>query len=123
MARFTDRVLQTQIKEFVGCKKAGLKNETIGAATGLEACVVSVAIDARGKLSQAQAKLAAIVSSRCAGVNLAAAFPGACAVSGNLATCAAERGACQFCLMLNAMDSLAEDCDLYDDALANGSCF
>ncbi len=123
VARFTDRVLQTQIKEFVGCKKAGLKNETIGAATGLEACVVSVAIDARGKLSQAQAKLAAIVSSRCAGVNLAAAFPGACAVSGNLATCAAERSACQFCLMLNAMDSLAEDCDLYDDALANGSCF
>jgi hypothetical protein len=53
---------------------------------------------------------------------MSTAFPGACAARADFAACADERMECRICRMFNTMDGLTEDCDLFDDGVANASC-
>ncbi len=67
-------------------------------------------------------KLADDLSQRCAGVNLAAAFPGACSVAGDLAACVDRAVSCRFCLAVNAADDIDASCDELDNGLLDASC-
>jgi hypothetical protein len=71
----------------------------------------------RSRLSQARLK-------SCSEVDLSAAFPGVCAaIAGDdFDACLIARAACRTCLLFDAADALAEDCDLFDDAAADSSC-
>jgi hypothetical protein len=57
------------------------------------------------------------------GVALDQAFPG-CGVANDaaLGACLDERIRCRACLLLNAADGLARDCDVFDDGTADASC-
>jgi len=122
VVKFYDKVVQARMKEFLRCKKSGLKADTIVNQATLDPCFDVVLADEKAKILKATSKFAGRVTSKCAGVDLDSAFPGACIGAGSFATCVDERGMCRFCLMLNAMDDLARDCDVFDDTLANGSC-
>ena len=60
---------------------------------------------------------------RCAETDLPEAFPG-CDTNdpGELAACLDRLVECRFCGAVNVVDGLDRDCDLFDDAMANGSC-
>jgi hypothetical protein len=80
--------------------------------------------DPKGGVSRLFAALDAGAAKRCAGVDLAAAFPG-CAPADlpALGACAERAVRCRFCRQLNAFDALAADCDTFDDADgANTTC-
>ena len=57
------------------------------------------------------------------GAALSALFPGRCAAgsAGELSDCAEAAARCRFC-QLEEFDTLALDCDGFDDAATNGSC-
>jgi hypothetical protein len=115
----------TQVAEFNRCKKTAL---TKGGAIRSDDLASCLAVDPRGRVAKRcdplSGSLAAkILPKTCGGVGLAAAFPG-CGTDdpGELASCADEAGACQVCLGLNEADGISEDCDLFDDGVANESC-
>jgi cysteine-rich repeat protein len=82
-----------------------------------------VQADARGKIGKKEAAVASTVTKRCGAVALATAFPGcAPADAAALASCASAAARCRFCRAFDAYDGLAMDCDVLDDANANGSC-
>ncbi|MFP6665302.1 MAG: DUF4215 domain-containing protein, partial [Deltaproteobacteria bacterium] len=56
MLKSTEKVLQTQLKEFVKCKKLALKHKTspVLSAVGLESCMAAIADDAKGKIEKAR---------------------------------------------------------------------
>ena len=69
-------------------------------------------------------KLDRKLSKKC-GPYLVASFPGACGAAADttaFATCVDRLVECRVCRMLNATDALAEDCDLFDDAILNSTC-
>ncbi len=115
-----EKVAATKLKVFLKCKKAGLKAGTIFSQATLEACFDTVAAD--GSVAKAVAKLGPTITKKCPGVNIAAAFPGVCASAIDFPACVDTRVECRACLMLDAMDGLGRDCDLFDDGVANGSC-
>ncbi len=73
-------------------------------------------------------KLSSKIQKKCvdAGVSLNAAFPGSDPNGTNdpaaLLAWIEEMVECEVCLLVNAVDGLARDCDLFDDGLLNGSC-
>jgi cysteine-rich repeat protein len=118
-------------KAVEACLKTGLKEGTILAPAGFEACYQSILTDSRGKVAKAVALVSAQLSSKCPAGSLSLMFPGLtpiCAVYGagsdaaGLAACSRDRLECRTCLMFNAAFGLHRDCDQFDDALANGSC-
>jgi hypothetical protein len=126
----SERLAAAKLKVFVRCKKRGLKGKTtpqIINAAGIEGCLIdpdysgSVASDPRGKISRRFEKLEKLVTFKCAGVDLATAFPGACNDAEDFASCVDERVDGRVCLLLNAVDNLNLDCDLFDDGEPNGS--
>lgn len=118
VVRAYERVASAKVKAFAGCKKSRLKDGTISDATSLEACL---GFDLGGRIFKAIQKLADTVARRCQGIDLAAAFPGGCPPL-DFATCVDQRVECRVCLMLNAMDAMNADCDLFDDGVPNGTC-
>ncbi len=59
----------------------------------------------------------------CGAADLMGAFPGCGTVDpGALGLCLDARVECRVCLLLNTVDLLCMDCDLFDDGLLNGSC-
>jgi hypothetical protein len=143
------KLVSTKLKEFIKCKKFALKEGkspfTSGAASAadLEACVDdagtagSIAADTKSKILRKADKLAKDAFKKCEDassgpVDIATAFPGACAgadasggetlATNDFAQCIDERAECRVCLMLNDIDGLDVDCDSFDDGLANGSC-
>ena len=59
----------------------------------------------------------------CGTVDLSATFPGCgTADPGELASCLGEAVACRVCLGLSKADGLGEDCDVFDDGVANANC-
>jgi hypothetical protein len=128
-----------KLTAFVDCKRAALE---AGASAGadLEACLLgspeSVEDDPRGKIAKRREKLAKVLDRKCAAagrqpVDTDGAFPGQCAgidatgerfASNSLAQCLDRTVGCRVCRLLNAVDGLSLDCDLFDDAVANSTC-
>ncbi len=107
---------------FLVCKKDGLLGNTIRSQAALEGCVEGILGDTSGKLNRVENRIAKALTGPCAGVDLAAAFPGACAAAPDPGACVIARAACRSCLTLNAIDALAADCDSFDDGVLNTSC-
>lgn len=79
--------------------------------------------DPKGGVSKLSAALGSAAAKRCAGVDLAAAFPGCAAADvPALASCATRAARCRFCRELAAYDALALDCDAFDDGEDDASC-
>lgn len=109
-------------REFNYCKTNRLRIDTIRSGASLQDCLAQVLADPRGKIAKRLARLDAVVADYCGGTDLAAAFPGACSARADLVACLEEQVDCHLCRMLNVVDALQEDCDLYDDGATNGSC-
>lgn len=128
-----EKLGDAKLKEFVNCKKAALKAGA-NSATALSDCVSnagtpgSIAADTKGKIAKAAGKINADVVKSCdtPGVT-ATAFPGDCTgLTGSslptLGACLDARTECRVCQIINQMDGLSVDCDLFDDGIANTSC-
>jgi hypothetical protein len=115
-----EKLIATKWKTYLKCKKTALATATD--ATALAACAASVQADA--KVTGTITKLGADIGKNCSAVTIATAFPGSCSASTamNLNTCLDQRAECRFCEALNSIDGLGINCDLFDDATANGSC-
>jgi len=123
VARAYEKFVATRFKEFVACKKRGLKDGTITGASSLEVCVIA---DPKGKVQRARDKILATIAKRCDSTGLAAAFPGECQVeagdAAELSECIARRSDCHACHVLNEIDSIFHNCDLSDNGVIEGSC-
>ena len=121
-----DKIAQTKLKIFGRCKKDGLRNGSIGSSASLGACLDDVLLDAQdpgGKVAKAISKLVGKVDKSCSTVDTDLAFPGQCVGEPDFALCADRIVECRVCRMLVDMDALElTDCDVFDDAVANGSC-
>ncbi len=122
VVKSTNQLLTTALGLYRGCKQAGLKGGTITSSATLDACIDAIATDGAGKIGKAIVKLGKLVATKCEGVTLAAAFPGACGMAPDLAACLALRARCETCQMAATADALARSCDVFDDGLANNSC-
>jgi hypothetical protein len=101
------KILKRAPAAFTKCKKRGLK-DSIRSSDQLAECMRAVAND--------ECQLQIPVSTL---------FPGVCGqdpTTSVMEQCISENTLCQVCGLLNAADELDQDCDLFDDALANGSC-
>jgi hypothetical protein len=115
-----EKLAATKIKEFLKCKKQALKGGATSSAA-LADCVAnagtvgSIAADTKEKIAKKQAKLEDDILAKCAGTS--AAFPGVCGlqVGTALATCVDQRVECRVCQIINEMDGLSVNCDLFDD--------
>ena len=75
------------------------------------------------KVAKAISKLVGKVDKSCSTVDTDLAFPGQCVGEPDFALCADRVVECRVCRMLVDMDALElTDCDVFDDAVANGSC-
>lgn len=119
VARFP---FKARVRQFADCKDIGMSEATIVDAAGLTGCFATVTADALGGIAKSLARLTRTVTGKCSGVDLDATFPGACVGAPDFATCVDAAASCRFCLMVNTIDGLAEDCDLYDNTVADGSC-
>jgi hypothetical protein len=114
-------------KAFRGCKRDNFT--TIIGDVVLKTTCLEPQPDSKQKIAKREAKLEDTVQKKCIdkGVTgLGAVFPGACSAVADTAVgaCAADRAACRFCRSANRADAILppENCDLFDDALANTSC-
>jgi hypothetical protein len=114
-----EKITSTKLMEFLKCKKKGLKNRSIVSGANLEACL---GVDPSGRVDKAVAKLSADLTKKCAGVDLAAAFPGECSAATHFTTCVDQRVECRACRMMNAVDGLSRSCDVFDDGVLNATC-
>ena len=122
------KCLQTREKEFLKCAKSGLKDGTIDDIGDLASCYDGTdpakiqkkcaGIPGQGMQKDVQ-KCDATVDDR----TLSAMFPG-CGVDdvASVTTCLDDAARCRFCQAANAATGASRDCDLFDDAAANGSC-
>ena len=119
-----EKLVATKVKTFLKCKKTGLKDGSITSAATLETCFDAIVSDPKGKVGKAKTKLAATFTKKCPSpaVDLDAAFPGNCVGASPFSDCVDAAAECRVCLMLDAMDGLARDCDIFDDGIANLSC-
>jgi hypothetical protein len=91
------------------------------AAGDLLPCVQST----RKAAAKARKRLTAVARRKCRGVDLAAAFPGACGTETStiaVGRCMGERALCRACRAANAMNALDADCDALDDGAGDDSC-
>ncbi len=103
---------------------AGKGTAQVFSSTGLEASLLGeLQGDPEGKAAKKRSQLSSGVTKRCAGVDLAATFPGCAPADADaLVTCATDSAECHFCQAFDAFDALAIDCDDFDDGTANASC-
>ncbi len=117
---------------FNKCKKQGLKRGFVTNATELETACLGIGANQPDPTGGSIEKLcvdspAAQIQTRCIGrgVTLPQAFPG-CATatdSAALAVCIDTHIRCRVCNLLNTVDGLARDCDVFDDGNdTNQSC-
>ena len=125
------KLTDTKLSEFIKCKKTVLKNGANSSAA-LQGCVDdagtagSIAADTKGKIAKSLVKLGTDITKKCdtPGVTTTS-FPGTCTgMSGSaLAQCLDRLVECRVCQAINDMDALFVNCDVFDDAVANGTCF
>ena len=120
-----------RINSFNKCKKEGLKRGFVASSVDLQTTCLgngSSQPDPTGGKIQATCvdATARKAESSCVsrGVAVNQAFPGCNATtSAGLAQCADERMKCRICNLLNDVDGMTRDCDLFDDNNdANESC-
>jgi cysteine-rich repeat protein len=118
-----------RVREFLKCQKKGLRAGTIANAETLASVCLGTGAetqpDTRGTIaSKCGTKVAAAITRHCSGSDLTQVFTPCGAPDGSgLATCLDNESACQLCLLLNEIDGLERDCDLFDDGDGiNGSC-
>jgi cysteine-rich repeat protein len=117
-----EKLAATRWKEFLRCKKAGLKDGSIVDETGVEDCLFG---DSKGKIGKAVDKIEGTIVKKCAGLTFSEVIPGSCkSKSGSTAQadCIAALAECRVCRAVNAVDGVNTDCDLQDDGVANLSC-
>lgn len=123
VSKSLEKYASTFVKDFVSCKKGGLKDGSISGSAGLEACVGA---DSKGKVAGAAGKLTDTITKKCADVTLASAFSGECSGSAGsaaaLGACLVTAADCRMCELLNDFDALSVPCDSFDDGVLNGSC-
>jgi cysteine-rich repeat protein len=117
---WAEKLLQTKVKAFVRCKKAGLAAGTVSSAETLSAC-----LDAAK--SVANTKIAKLVSA--AGKAAAKSCPyssylRACSDQSpaGIAACMDRVADCRACKLAGGIDGTTTDCDTFDDGAANDSC-
>jgi cysteine-rich repeat protein len=123
------RCEDTRLKEFLRCKKAAMKSGTVtDEATLRDVCLGTSGEQPDPKARIARSCDAAIVNAVNActddGVSLTQAFP-ACndGSASGLASCLGERMRCRTCNLLNDVDGITKDCDVFDDGDdGNQSC-
>jgi cysteine-rich repeat protein len=118
-----------RVREFLKCQKLGLTSGAVTDAATLTANCLGVGggsqPDPKGRIAaDCGTAIDAVVTQRCGSTNLANAFAPCNPTDASDATsCLNRDSACQLCLLLNQVDGLARDCDLFDDGnSANGSC-
>lgn len=124
-----EKIAATKLKEFLKCKKQALKGGANSAAA-LIACVNdggtvgSIAADSKGKIQKKVDKLGADIGDKCDAPGVTGAFPGDCTgQSGSaLRDCLDAQVECRVCQIINDMDGLFINCDLFDDGNPNESC-
>lgn len=117
------------IKAHRSCKKNAMKAGSVTSSATLDAeCGNFAQIDAGGKalakLNKANSDTAAACGA--ATSTLPTLFPGleagCTSTAAALGLCVVRESRCAACLILNEADGQSMDCDLFDDAVANGSC-
>jgi cysteine-rich repeat protein len=124
VVKSVERCQAATLKEFNKCKKAGLRDDTVLAPGDLELCMDD---DPGGKIASACdptfGEILLTLHKRCGAVDLYNAFPGCSAYSpSDLAVCLDAIVSCRVCHALNEADALDQDCDLFDNGLADASC-
>jgi hypothetical protein len=121
VAKRLAKLVNVRLRAMEACVAAGLAGGTITDAAGLTACHGA---DPTGKVVRTAVKAAAAIGKQCMGVDLAAAFPGACAgeTAATLAQCVDARVACDTCRALNAANATAAVCHRFTDGIASFYC-
>jgi cysteine-rich repeat protein len=118
----------TRLKEFLKCKKKGLKSGQIVDAASLAATCLGTLNnpqpdDSNRIALQCVTKIADTAAAHCSDTDIQQAFDGCNAADpSSLGSCLSSESACQVCRLLNDVDSMARDCDAMDDGADNGSC-
>jgi len=122
VAKLAKKCQDAKLKEFLACKRSGLKDASIHDLLTLAACMGE---DPRGKIEKVcGSKFIDKIKKKC-GSDYVSLFPGSCSSEATLtefATCVEVRVECRVCLGLNAADHLARNCDDFDDGNLNASC-
>lgn len=121
VARAIGTLEMARLRAFNACSAAGLVDGSIDAAEKLEACIYG---DAKGTVARARDQAEGRVRQRCAGVGIAAAFPGDCAAAplDQLFPCAQQRADCDVCSSLNGADRLSHGCHQFQNGVATTYC-
>ncbi len=122
--------LDARLSGFNRCKKEGLKRGFVRTNQELQDTCLGTGVQqpdpSGGTIAKrCVAHAATVIASKCVarGVALATAFPGCNAPSAaTLGACFDERIRCRVCGLLNGVDGLARDCDVFDDGIGNASC-
>ena len=126
------KLADIKLKEFVKCKQAALKANA-SSITALRDCVNnagtpgSIAADTNGKIAKGVTKLTDTIVKKCVDKNagdVTFLFPGDCDAETyvNLPACLDKNVECRVCQILNEMDGLFVNCDLFDNGAADASC-
>ena len=118
-----------RLREYLKCQKDALRSGAATDAASLAAaCLGSGSSSQPDPVGHIQAdcdlKIGSAVLQRCSTVDLGIAFGPCYPSDANEATdCLKRESACQLCQMVNDVDALSRDCDLFDDGVGtNGSC-
>jgi hypothetical protein len=131
VAKAYGKIQQAELRAFLTCAKAGLKNGGIDSAATLETCFTAISGDFRRKIAKSRTKLRKILaSSKCLGasppLDLAAVFAGNCTGEVGddtaLTQCIDAQVQCRVCRLINLAGDLTRDCDDFDDGVINSSC-
>jgi len=129
-----EALMQVIGRVFQACKKSGLKTTSgvVTSAATLQGCfddpltTLSVAADPGGQIANVVGFMTGTLNQECeASSSTAASFNGGVCtgLTGSMAQdCIVQRVRCRICLMINAFDGIASDCDTFDDGMANVSC-
>ncbi len=127
ISKHTGKVLAEHWKVFRTCKKANISVITDDVSL-VATCLGPPQPDPQTRIAKSVAKVASAVG-RCVTTGFSpvgALFGGACTAVADpvFHDCVAERARCAFCRSVNQADDIVPplDCDLFDDAAANGSC-
>jgi hypothetical protein len=128
--KVVEQLAALKLATFIKCKKAAIAAGATS-ATALEDCVRngltpgSIAADSKGKIAKTVTGLNTAITKSCdtPGVT-AGSFPGVCNafVDGALTTCLDTHVECRVCQMINEMDGLFVNCDLFDNGVADATC-
>jgi hypothetical protein len=120
LEKATNALALTQLKAFSTCKKKALK--TAVDILSIEACLDTVG--SAKKVAKSAAKIADAHTKFCEGISEANVAPGACsaAMGDAFDDCLVAAARCRACRMLSAIDGIAPDCDVYDNATVDASC-